>query len=449
VDASNPSAGVIPFMQQTVGATQVVTSNIRADDYAGYLQDRWRPSSRLTINAGLRADYIAAEDLLFHVTTEHAWNYAPRIGVAYVLTKNQKNVIRANWARITDIPNSSYFGTAGNEQAAITNAYSLGLNNNFNTIFTTPASTAASANQFDPNRHQGYVQEWLVGYRTQLPGNFILDVSYVDREYRDRPAQVDINNIYINNVWQGLADPTTNSKYLITNNKWNWFVYQGIELTATKQLTKLQFIGTYTHEWQHIAGTWQPNDPASILQPSAFANNAGLGSVRGFVPNSLTGSADTRDRMWQPDQARTAVSWSAPWKMRVSSSFTAQSGTPTGPITTNIGAPDSQYGPATMNIDGRLVSNPLATTFRFAYANRGIGQLWCPWLLQWNARVGREFSITERQSITASFDLLNITNQGSAQQFISGANQLNSKNYGGLQNVQLPRQAQITLRWKF
>ncbi len=436
-------------MQQTVGANQVVTSYIGANDYAGYLQDRWRPFSRLTINGGLRADYISGQDLLFHVTTEKAWNYAPRVGAAYVLTKNQKNVLRANWARITDIPNSAYFGTAGNAQTSITNTYSLALNGNFNTVFTTPASTAASANQFDPNRHQGYVQEWLVGYRTQLPGNFIVDVSYVDREYRDRPAEIDINDIYTNGVWQGLVDPTTNTKYLITNNKWNWFVYQGIELTATKQLAKLQFITTYTHEWQHIAGTWQPNDPASILQPGAFANNAGLGSVRGFVPNSLTGSADTRDRMWQPDQARTAVSWSAPWKLQLSSSLTAQSGTPTGPITTNIAAPDPAYGPAILRINGRLVSNPLATTFRFAYANRGIGQLWCPWLLQWNARVGREFRMTERQTVAASFDILNITNQGAAQQFVSGANQINSKNYGGLQNVQLPRQAQITVRWKF
>jgi hypothetical protein len=123
------------------------------------------------------------------------------------------------------------------------------------------------------------VREWLTGYRTQLPGDFILDVSYVNREYRDRPAQVDINNIYTNDVWQGLADPTTNTKYLITNNKWNWFVYQGIEVTATKQLSKLQFIATYTRAFQHIAGTWQPNDPAGIIQPAAFENNAGLESL--------------------------------------------------------------------------------------------------------------------------------------------------------------------------
>lgn len=58
-------------------------------------------------------------------------------------------------------------------------------------------------------------------------------------------------------------------------------------------------------------------------------------------------------------------------------------------------------------------------------------------------------TITERQSVTAALDILNVANQGAAQQFISGANQVNSKNLGSLQNVQLPRQAQVTLRWKF
>jgi hypothetical protein len=345
IDPNNPSAGAVPFMKQTVAANSLVTSYTGANDYAGYVQDRWRPYSRLTLNVGLRADYISGEDLLFHVSTEHAWNYAPRVGAAYVLTKNQKNIVRANWARITDIPNSSYFGNAGNAQAAVTNVYDLKLTGNFNTTFTTPASTAASANQFDSQRHQGYVREWLAGYRTQLPGDFIVDISYVDRQYRDRPAQVDINDVYTSDLWQGLADPTTNTKYLITNNKWNWFVYQGIEVTATKQLSKLQFIATYTRAFQHIAGTWQPNDPASIIQSAAFPNNAGLGSVRGFMPNSLTGTADTRDRMWQKHQSRLGVSWAAPWKMRFSSSFTAQSGTPTGPITTNTAAPDPAFGP--------------------------------------------------------------------------------------------------------
>ncbi|HEY7180543.1 MAG TPA: hypothetical protein VIC84_03940 [Blastocatellia bacterium] len=148
-------------------------------------------------------------------------------------------------------------------------------------------------------------------------------------------------------------------------------------------------------------------------------------------------------------QFRTGVTWSAPRRFRVSNTFTAQSGTPTGPITTNIAAPEPQFGPATLTINSRLVSNPLATTTRFYYATRGDGQLWTPWLIAWNARVGREFRLNERSSFEVVADVFNITNRGAAQQFVTDGNRINSSNYGGLQNVQTPRSAQFSVRWKF
>jgi hypothetical protein len=446
-DPNNLASAQIPFHRRYVDAKDgLVTSYIGANDYAWYVQDRWRPWQRLTITAGLRADWISSQDWLFHVTTSKAWNYAPRAGVAYMLTKNQKNVIRASWGRVTDIPNASYFGSAGTNVASSRDVYDLKLDGTWSAVFTTPASTTLSANRsIDPKRHQGYVQEWIVGYRTQLPGAVTFDASYIDRAYKDRPAQVDTNQIYNGNVWGGLIDPTQNNIYLITNNKWNWFVYRGIEFTATKQTSTVQLISTYTLAYDHISGTWQPNDPASMLQPYSFPNNAGIGTVRGNTTNSLGG--DTRNRMWQHHQWRTGLTWSAPWRLRVSNTFTMQSGTPSGPITTNIAAPDPQYGPATMVIAGRTVSNPLATTLRFAYATRGDGQLWTPWLTTWNVRVGRTFRIAERTSLDVALDTFNLTNRGAAQQFVTGGNQINSTNYGQMQNVQTPRAAQISARW--
>ena len=295
--------------------------------------------------------------------------------------------------------------------------------------------------------HQGYVEEWVVGYRTQLPGAVTFDASYIDRAYKDRPAQVDTNQVFNGKVWGGLVDPSQNNIYLITNNKWNWFVYRGIEFTATKQASTLQLITTYTLAYDHLDGTWQPNDPAAILQPDAFANNAGIGTVRGNTTNSL--GADTRNRMWQHHQWRTGVTWAAPWKLRISNTFTMQSGTPSGPITTNLAASDPQYGPATMLIGGRTVSNPLATTLRFAYPTRGDGQLWTPWLTTWNVRVSRTFPVREFSSLEVALDTFNLTNRGAAQQFVSGGNQINSTNFDQMQNVQTPRAAQISARWRF
>jgi len=448
---NDPSQGYTVFHTQSANGTQsYLNSYIGANDYGWYIQDRWRPIPRLSITAGLRPDWISGRDEQFKVTTQHSWNYAPRIGGAYVLTANQKNVVRASWSKITDITNASYLGTAATSTVTTTDTYYNPDGSVYGQIVNPGSTSSFLGKTFDPHRHQGYVREWILGYRTQLPGEVVVDTSYIDREYRDRPAEYDTNQIYTTSssgtVWGGLVNPTLNNTYYVTNNKWNWFVYQGVEVTVTKQTRTLQLLTTYTYSPDHLAGTWQPNDPAAILEPTKFANNAGIGSVRGNVTNDYTG--DTRNRMWQRHQWRTGISWQAPWKLRVSNTFTAQSGTPGGPVIITLPGYNNQYGPATLKINGRTVSNPLATTYRFQNANRGEGQIWCPWLIQWNTLVGRVFNISDRQSVEADVNLYNLTNRGAAQQFVNG-NNASSQTFGELQNVQLPRSAQFTLRYRF
>jgi hypothetical protein len=453
---NDSTQGYTIFHQQSInGTANFLSSYIGANDYAWYIQDRWHPISRLSITAGLRSDWISGRDAQFKVTTQHSWNWAPRVGGAYVLTSNQRNVVRASWTKITDITNASYLGTAATSTVTTTDTYYNPDGSIFGTPITTPGSTTSSLGKtFDPHRHQGYVREWLVGYRTQLRGEVTVDVSYIDREYRDRPAMYDTNQIYTatngQTVWAGLVNPTLNNTYYVTNNKWNWFVYQGFEVSVSKQTSALQLFSTYTYSPDHIAGTWQPNDPSAIIEPTKFANNAGIGSVRGNVTNDWTG--DTRNRMWQRNQSRTGITWRAPYRIRLSSTVTAQSATPGGPVITTLAALGTpyagQYGPATMTIDGRKVSNPLATTYRFKYKDRGTGQIWCPWLTQWNVLVGREFRIGDRQTVEADLNVYNLTNNGAAQQFVNGNNAA-SATFGELQNVQLPRSAQVGLRYRF
>src|SRR5882757_5158557 len=223
---NDPTKGYTPFHTQSVSQSSVLSSYIAANDYAWYIQDHWRPFSRLSVTAGLRPDWITGKDDQFKVTTQHSWNYAPRVGAAYVLTSNQKNVVRASWTKITDITNAAYLGTAGTSTLTTTDNY---FENGTTVTFTTPgSSTLTPGKSFDPNRHQGYVREWLVGYRTQLPGEVVIDASYINREYRDRPTLVDNNQIYTSTptgvIWSGLNNPAFNNLYLVTNSKWNWFV---------------------------------------------------------------------------------------------------------------------------------------------------------------------------------------------------------------------------------
>ncbi len=447
-DANNPAGGFIPYRRVYVDTPELVTSHIGAEDYAVYVQDSWRPTQPLTVSIGVRADYIASRDRLFDVETSRAWNVGPRVGATYALTDNQRHILRASWGRVYDIPNASYLGSAGSNRAGSREEYDLDLNGTFETVFTTPASSAVSTNrEIDPDRHQGFTDEWIVGYRTQLPGQVSIDVSAIDRAYKDRPALVEQNGIYDGGVFRGYRDEQFNEIYLVTNNRWNWFVYRALELTANKRGARWQAYSTYTLATQKIDGTWQPNDPAAFIQPDAFANDAGLGTVRGNTTNSLGG--DTRNRMWQKHQWRTGATWNGPWRLILATNFSIQSGTPTGPVTLNLASPDPAFGPATLRLsNGRLVSNPLATTLRFAYGDRGEGQLWTPWLTTWNLRAGRSFDLGGVQ-VDASLDVFNLTNNDADQQFVSGGNQVNSPSYGLLTNRQLPRSAQAVVRVQF
>jgi hypothetical protein len=365
--------------------------------------------------------------------------------------------LRTSWGRVGDVPNAAYLGNAGTNVAGQRDEYDTNLDGIFETRIDTPASSRINPNRrVDPDRRWPFVDEFLAGYRRQLPSQISLDVSVIRRNYKHRPALVEVNGIYDNGVFRGYKDESLNDIFLVTDNKWNSFVYQGVEMTATKRTKRAQLITTYTRAWQHLDGTWQPNDPAAFIQPDAFANDGGLGTIRGNGTNSLSGTADTRNPMWEKHQFRTGLTYAAPWGVQLATNFSVQSGPYSGPVVTRIAAPDPRFGPPTLTLsNGRVVSNPLATTIRFAYADRGQGQIKAPYLNVLNVRIGRNFSFGARRLETA-FDIFNLFNGATDQQFFDGGNQIYSSNYaltshGSFYGVnrQPPRGGQLTVRAVF
>ena len=78
---------------------------------------------------------------------------------------------------------------------------------------------------------------------------------------------------------------------------------------------------------------------------------------------------------WRNNVASVSASAVGPWRLRIAPVITYQDGPWSGPIVTKLAAPDPAFGPTTLVLsNGRLVSNPLATTIRFAYPTRSDGQ---------------------------------------------------------------------------
>jgi hypothetical protein len=133
----------------------------------------------------------------------------------------------------------------------------------------------------------------------------------------------------------------------------------------------------------------------------------------------------------------------------LSANYTFQSGTWSGPIVSLRSAADPAFGPATVTLsNGRVVSNPLATRVRFAFATRGDGQRRTPHLHALNLRAGRRFDL-RRVKVDLSLDVFNVTNHGADLGFEFNANQTYSPLYGVTADRQRPRSAQIVLRAAF
>jgi hypothetical protein len=452
-----PSAGTVPFHRIIVNGPRLTNLNQRARDFAAYVQDTWRPSPRLTVSGGLRLDRIVVDDRVFGIRSQESVEVGPRFGLNYAVTADGRTVARAHWARVHDQP--GLITSTGNPSLGQRDLYDLDLDGTFETVFETPGSTAAIANRnLDPDLHQPYVREWGAGLSRQLRGSTTLNIDVARRRFVDRVTLVEFNGRYDGVVFAGYKDEAFNDVYTTTNNGWNTPVFTSLEVSATRRTARVQALASYARAWRHIDGTWQPNDPASFIQPEAFPNNTGIGNSAGtstatFDANSLSGfhmtQAVTASSQWQDHVVRLGATVSVPWGIDLAANYTLQSGAWSGPIVTRIEAPDPAFGPPTVQLsNGRVVSNPLATVIRFAFPTRGEGQLRAPTLHVLNARFSRRFTV-QRLNFDASLDIFNLTNNGADLGFLFGANQTYNPLFGQTTDRQAPRSAQLVFRVAF
>jgi len=448
----NPAAGYVPFHQQIYSVSRLTTLNVDSHDNALYVQDAWRPSTRLTVSPGLRVDFVKRTDQIFDVVTQRSTEVAPRIGVNYSLTSDAKNVVRASWGRVFDNLTVNET-TAGTSRSGFVDLYDPKLDGSFGVSFVTPPATTRSTNiNIDlDNYHQPRMDEFIAGYQRQLPRQTMVEASFIRREYRKRPAAVETNGIYNGNVFVGYKDPSQNQIYTVTANTWNYPVVNALQIDASSHTSRLQLIASYTHQWDSLDGTWQPNDPASFIQPSAFPNSSGVGQVYGCTAACSDGNSYTQvfGGQWVTNLAHAGITYALPWDMQVATTYTYQSGLWSGPILKQLAAPDPAFGPPTVTLsNGRVVSNPLATPVRFAYDTREQGQFQLKAMQIWNIRVGRTFALPHGR-LEGAADVFNITNHDADQSVQSGTNQLYSPFYGIGQVRQFPRALQLSARYLF
>jgi hypothetical protein len=469
VDANDPSKGTVPFHRRYASPLDLTTRLARDRNFAVYVQDSWKPTERLTASLGLRLDWVKRFDNIFNVTRENSHIVQPRVGFSYLVTQDAKNVLRGSYVRVGEQMMGrdavTLFGAGG--RAGFTDRYDLDGDGVFETAFVDPARTGSlAASEFDPNLHQPYLDETIVGFRKQLPYSMGVDIAGIHRVYKDTYGRVDINGIYPNGPNQpfggfGAIDPTRGIVFQQVNNSWSRLNYTALEITATKNLThNFQFIAGVNRQWQHISGTWNPHDPAAFIQPGAFPNDKLLYMPRGnnednSLPIATGSTVHTYGPTWQKYSLRFGGTYMAPLGLALAASYTIEAGPWSGAIVDLLPVGDPRltlFGPSiVVSSTGTAQSNPLSTRMRFVYPTRGEGQVMAPPVKTLGLKIGKKVALGRSRNAEVAANLFNLLNTGDFTQYnYNGANELfNKSNYLQMRNQQPARALQVTLVYRF
>ena len=133
---------------------------------------------------------------------------------------------------------------------------------------------------------------------------------------------------------------------------------------------------------------------------------------------------------WRPYNLRMVGQYFAPHGITLSANYQYEGSDYSGPIVTRLSAPDPRFGPSTITLaNGTTQPNPLATTIRFAYENRGEGQVLNEPIRTLQIRVGKIFKF-DRNQPRGRVSVYNVLNSGANIQYRSpGGNQMYSPNF--------------------
>jgi Carboxypeptidase regulatory-like domain len=264
----------------------VGTFGMRFWQLAPFVQDSWRATDRLTLNAGIRWDIDAPpyeahnhwanlnvatgqlEVAGVNGNSRRLRNFdletfGPRLGLAYAVTSDRKTIIRSGFGLsfvYTDAGGAQLYKNlpyyvaqtvTTNTNSAPTQTLSQGL------PLPVPPSGAAlsvgSPQSWNMNLKQSLIASWSLGVQRQLTSNLMLDVTYLGT----RGDRLLINSVNLNQAVPGAAATALRRPYYSINpnlvnvpylTSWGQSKYQALQAHLEQRLSSgLTFGASYTY----------------------------------------------------------------------------------------------------------------------------------------------------------------------------------------------------------
>ena len=436
-------------------------ANIPLKQYGMYFQDDWRVSDRVTLNLGLRYDFVkglqfdqsqnpnyqlaqqfgAAGRFANVVGYENFGksakddmdNVQPRVGVAWDLRGNAKDIIRAGWGIYTDFgyTNSNVLFAAADASGSrfgtvFTANNTAGLRNPDGSFYRVgqPLSNLASQNEagalplfgqwVDPRLEQPETRQTALGWTHELSTNTVMTADYVHIAASNLNVRPRLNT-RVNGGDRRFADVGFNpnssaSRAAISRGKSD---YDGLILGLRRRLTRgVDFTGSYTlSRGRSTIGTAGDELDTRYLQD---ATNP-FDDPRMLGPNRRT---DARHRI------TASATLQLPKGFRVAPIFIFRSALP---VFISEGVD--------LNLDGELNDLPAQAVAFDGFDSNGVVKLKdigacetinCgrgPRFSQLNLRVSRTFHLMGRANVEAIgeiFNLFNAINPANIESTISG-----------------------------
>jgi len=433
---------------------------------AGYVQDDWKPTSKLTLNLGLRYEIqygpytnrfdtapiraMQAQGIPTERSTDTN-NIGPRVGFAYDITGNGKYVARGGYGRYYDeifqnITLYEYWSQVSSPTFFISTVPTFTPNDYIANRQQIQDSFAAGfpAGQLlrltAPDLQQPYNDQFNVGFSIQPGHTFAFDLDYVHTSGKQEIGRWRINtpqNVSTRLSPAGAFAPDLEGSPILVEGNRGHSKFDGVYVTGKVRSAKSTVIATYTWSKGLNCSNDFLSQPADITN-SSLANDCGPGgdASSDFAP----APNDVRHR------ATLGAVFQIPWGFQYSTSFQANTGRPFSALAGLGGLRNSvrSIDPATGQMFER---NSFRAGPEVVTEQGGSGGLA---FMSWDMRLSKIFSVGKEKSVEALFEVFNITNHANFNRD-NYIQRFTASNFGSatdiLKNSQ--RQAQVGLRFRF